>query len=205
MWSQHKSIMNLPGFFRIAPTFVFLAYFAAAVYADVCVWRNPERTMRKIFPEAHDYKTITTLISDEKREVIEKRLGEELAPGERHDWIYYEITGDKGEQLGYIIADAEKGEYGVIEMVMGITPDGKVTGLYIQRARERDDVFKSEKFLNQFVGKSIENPIKIGDDIKAEKASTAVKAVILGVRKMLIFYDELGKQKLNHDTNKSTK
>jgi hypothetical protein len=32
---------------------------SSTIFAEVCVWRNPERTMIKIFPEAGDYKTIT--------------------------------------------------------------------------------------------------------------------------------------------------
>ena len=38
-----------------------------------CIWRNPERTMIRIFPDAKDYKTITKKISAEDLEVIEER------------------------------------------------------------------------------------------------------------------------------------
>jgi len=172
-----------------------MLFLSTVVYADVCVWRNPERTMTKIFPDARDYKTITKIISDAKRESIEKRLGEKLTPGESKDWIYYEITGENGKTLGYITADAEKGEYGVIEIVMGITPDGKVKGIYIQRAMERDKEFKSKRFLEQLIGKTIKDSFQIGGDINVVNETIAVKAVVLGVRKMLIFYDELEKQK----------
>lgn len=193
MWRHFKRILSLRNNFRAILALTFLFFIALTAYADVCVWRNPERTMAKIFPEAGDYKTITKTISKEKKEIIEKRLGESLAPGESKDWIYYEITDRKGITLGYIIADAEKGEYGVIEMVMGITPDGKTVGLYIQRSREKDTEFKSDEFLRQFIGKTLKDPIQIGKDIKTASISIPVKAVILGVRKMLIFYDELGK------------
>ncbi|MEM5799955.1 MAG: hypothetical protein QXZ43_04815 [Candidatus Aenigmatarchaeota archaeon] len=172
----------------------YLLFFFSNLYAEVCVWRNPEKTMIKIFPKANDYKTITKVFGEDKRKVIEDRLGNKLAEGERKDWIYYEIKGSENKTLGYIIADAEKGEYGVIEIVMGITPDGKIEGIYIQRSREKDKNFKSEQFLKQFCGKTIKDPIKLGEDIKAVE-TIAVKAVILGVRKMLIFYDELGKQR----------
>lgn len=193
MWRHFKRILSLRNTFRVLLVLALLSFTSGRINADVCVWRNPERTMTKIYPEAGDYKTITKMISKEKKEVIEKRLGESLAPGESKDWIYYEITDRKGKTLGYIIADAEKGEYGVIEMVMGITPDGKVVGLYIQRSREKDKEFKSDEFLRQFIGKIVKDPIQIGKDIKVASNSIPVKGVILGVRKMLIFYDELGK------------
>ena len=111
--------------------------------------------------------------------------------GESKDWVYYELTGSLGKTIGFITADAEKGEYGVIEIIMGITPDGSVKGIYIQRARERDNEFKSNKFLGQFVGKTVKDPIQAGVDIKIQTSSIAVSAVVLGVRKMLIFFDEL--------------
>jgi hypothetical protein len=149
--------------------------------------------MTRIFPEAGDYKTITKIIGNEKKELIEKRLGEALTPRESKDWIYYEIIAGTGETLGYILADAEKGEYGVIEIIMGVTPDSKIKGVYIQRAREKDKEFKSDEFLRQFTSKTINDPLQVGAGIKTTDASVAVKAVILGVRKMLIFYDELGK------------
>jgi Na+-translocating ferredoxin:NAD+ oxidoreductase RnfG subunit len=168
---------------------LIFAFFAEAL-ADVCVWRDPERTMTKLFPEAKDYLTIDKKISAEVRERIERRLGKPLDPGERENWIYYEIKGSNGETLGHILTDAEKGEYGAIEIVMGVTPNGKIIGLYIQRARERDKTFRSKEFLEQFTGKTKEDRIQIGKDIKAE-STVATEQVAFGVRKMLVMFDEL--------------
>lgn len=195
MWRHYRHILNSLSIFSAIAIAFFVMGISTIAYADVCVWRNPERTMTKIFPDAGDYKTITKIISEEKRKTIEERLGGQLAAGESKDWIYYEITGKRGETLGYIIADAEKGEYGVIEIVMGIFPNGKVKEIYIQRSSEKDKEFKSKEFLEQFIGKTIKDPVQIGGDIKTGSQSTAVKAVMLGIRKMLIFYDELGKEK----------
>lgn len=142
--------------------------------ADVCVWRDPEKTMSKLFPTARDYKTIDRKISPEKRQVIEQRLGRTLDPGEREDWNYYRLTDDKGQPLGFVIADAEKGEYGVIEVVMGITTDGKVKAVYVQKARERNKEFKSPEFLAQFAGKTHKDGIQIGKDIRSAGKSRQI-------------------------------
>lgn len=167
---------------------------ASAAFADVCVWRDPERTMQKIFPQARDYETIERKISGGKLGSIENRLGKPLDPGEREDWIFYKIRGNKGDTLGFVLTDAEKGEYGAIEVVMGIAPEGKVTDVYIQRARERDNEFKSRGFLSQFIGKTKEDPIRVGRDIKA-KESLPAEQVSFAIRKMLIMYDELKKER----------
>lgn len=198
MWRHCRSIMSFRGSFRLL-LFALLLFTSSTAYAEVCVWRNPERTMTRIFPEAGDYKTIIKAISGEKKGSIEKRLGATLDPGESKEWMYYEITDGKGGTLGYIIADAEKGEMGIIEIVMGITPDGKVLGVYVQRARERDKEFKSDEFLKQFTGKNVKAHIQVGSDIKTAADSTSVRAVAFGVRKMLVFYDELKTERRKED------
>ncbi|HWC60796.1 MAG TPA: hypothetical protein VHC44_13965, partial [Verrucomicrobiae bacterium] len=104
---------------------------AAPVRADVCVWRDPERTMQRIFPEAHDYKTITVNMAD-KVSAIEKQLGAKMDDSEKGEFNYYEITGASGQKIGTIMALAGKGEYGVIEVVIGLDGNGKVVGAYIQ-------------------------------------------------------------------------
>jgi len=186
--------MSSPSIFNLLAALIVTVIVPSAAYADVCVWRDPERTMQKIFSKAKDYETIERKISGETLRLIEKRLGKPLDPGEREDWIFYKIRGHKGEPLGYVLTDAEKGEYGVIEIVMGITPEGTVTGVYIQRARERDKEFKSRDFLDQFIGKTKEGPFRIGKDIKTA-SSLPTEQVSFGVRKMLVMYDELKKEK----------
>lgn len=189
---RFKFIMTLSKLCKVA--LMLFIFGTANILADVCVWRNPERTMSTIFPEAKDYRTVDKKISPDKREIIEKKLNDKLAPGEREDWTYYKILGKDDQGLGCIIADAEKGEFGVIEIVMGITPDGKVKGVYIQRAREKKKEFKSKEFLSQFEGKTVKDSLALGKDIKVKEVSLPVKMTVLGIRKMLLFYEELANQ-----------
>jgi len=186
MNSLFRSIGLLLGLFSLISTSV------SAQELFICVWRNPERTMARIFPEARDYKTVTREISPQKREIIEERLGSQLLPGQQETFQYYELLDMKGSLLGYIIASAQRGEFGVIEFVFGLDRDIKINGIYIQRARERDREFRKREFLKQFIGKGVQDvdKMQIGKDIKAEK-TTGTTAVILGIRKELITLDEL--------------
>ena len=184
-----RHILNLLNSFSLLILAVAV-FWASTGYADVCVWRDPERTMQKIFPKANDYETIERKISGETLRLIENRLGKPLDPGEREDWIFYKIRGAKGETLGYVLTDAERGEYVAIEIVVGITPDGRIVGVYIQRARERDKEFRSKEFLAQFAGKTNADPIQAGKDIKGGK-TVPVERVAYGVKKVLVMYDEL--------------
>lgn len=181
-------IYRFIGFLVIVFSLVQETPFAQEVY--ICVWRNPERTMNKIFPQAKDYKTITKKISKEKREQIENRLGSQLLPGQREQYQYYEMIDDKGNLIGYIIAASQKGEYGAIEFVFGLDKDKKIIGIYIQRARERNKEFQKKEFLDQFIGKSIKDERDLENLIKVKK-TPGTSAVILGIRKELITFNEL--------------
>lgn len=170
-----------------------LMLLAAPLMADVCVWRDPERTMALIFPKAKDYQSLTRKISPEARARIEQRLGMPLDESEREEWGSYRISGPGSQELGRIIACAQKGEYGVIEVVMGVSSEGRIVGVSIQRSRERvNTALKSPTFLRQFEGKSLKNPLRIGEDLRGiPEGDRAAEAVALAVRKMLLLFSEL--------------
>jgi hypothetical protein len=150
--------------------------------------------MQKIFPDARDYKTVTVKMAPERIAATERLLGEKLDPSEKAEFNFYEIVGavrGKPLKIGTIMALAGKGEYGAIEVVIGVDDDGRIVGAYIQRSRERvSKALKSPAFLNQFVGKSKRDGFQVGQHIvpasaEAELASRIVASV---VRKMLIFH-----------------
>ncbi|HPQ42005.1 MAG TPA: hypothetical protein PLV45_16675, partial [bacterium] len=86
----------------------------------LCVWRNPERTMTRVFPDADDYKTVTLDISDADRAAIEAELGFSLLPGQEKQFVFYDMLNKDGGSIGTIIAASQKGEYGIVEFVFGL-------------------------------------------------------------------------------------
>lgn len=164
--------------------FVGLLSVSITLHADVCVWRDPERTMLRLFPEARDYRTVTRKLDGADIARIEQLIGEPLEPGEKTEFNFYEITGARGS-LGWVMALAGMGEYGVIEAVVGLEPDHRVRGVYLQRVRERKaDALKSPAFLDQFKGKRARDPLTASPVPGAEKASHEIARV---VKKMLAF------------------
>ncbi len=180
--------------FRLTSLFLLFFSLSASVSAEetyVCIWRNPERTMMRIFPEAEDYKTIRKKISPEQLKTIEGRAGK-LLPGQRELFQYFELTDNTNRPLGYIFASSQKGEYGAIEFVFGLDNDKKINGIYIQRSRERNNEFKKKAFLDRFIGRGITDieSMETGKDIKAD-SSTGNLAVLSGVKKELAAFDLL--------------
>ena len=170
-----------------------LVALATPVWADVCVWRDPERTMQRIFPAARDYKTVTVKITADKASAIEKVLGAKLDESEKGEFNFYEIVGlvqGKPQKLGTLIALAGTGEYGVIEVVIGVDPNGRIVGSYIQRSRERvTHALESPDFLIQFKGKSKDDPFDVGSAVKpaAGDALEASRTIAFVIKKMLVF------------------
>lgn len=183
--------------FSLVLGFLLLQLTASTLFADVCVWRDPERTMQKIFPQARDYKARTEKMTPDRMAAIEKAIGVPLEATERKEFDLYEITGEvdgKVQTIGTILALAGKGEYGTIEVVVGVDAIGKVVGVYIQRSRERvTKALQSSEFLKQFAGKTKTDGFDIGKDIKpaSPDAEAASRVVAFVVKKMLVFHDVL--------------
>lgn len=153
--------------------------------------------MQKLFPQARDYKTRTLKMTPERIAAIERAIGAKLEDTERKEFDLYEITGlqdGKSQKLGTVLALAGKGEYGSIEVVVGVDGVGKLTGAYIQRARERSSkALQSPEFLNQFAGKTKTDGFDMGKDLKpaSPEAEAASRVVAFVVKKMLVFHDVL--------------
>lgn len=187
--------MNFKDCFSRAATFAVSVLLAASAYADVCVWRDPERTMQRLFPNARDYKSVIVKLTPQHIAAIEKVLGSKLDPTESREYNFYDITGVTGgrpSRLGMVMALAGKGEYGAIEVVLGLDPGNRIVGVYVQRAREKGrKALESEAFLKQFAGKTF------GDDIRGElrpaspDTVAASRTIATVVHKMLIFHDVL--------------
>ncbi|MBD3244162.1 MAG: hypothetical protein GF331_26460 [Chitinivibrionales bacterium] len=146
--------------------------------------------MTRIFPDAKDYLTVNEKISADQLKAIEETLGFEVLPGQRDVFQYFKMTGENGKRIGTIIAVTQKGEYGAIETVFGLDTNLVIKGLYVQRARERDQRFKKREFLDLFVGRKAEEALSFGK-LYTGDTTPGTTAVIRGLKKALVTYDIL--------------
>lgn len=179
--------------FRLFFIYVFVFSFLPplAAFADVCVWRDPERTMTRLFPDAQDYLTVDRKLDPTSIAAIEKILREPLEETEKKEYSFYEIRAGK-RSLGLVMALAGTGEYGTIETVVGVNPDGSIRGVYLQRIRERQrEELSADAFLEQFKGKTLHDDFTIKNVPGAETASKEIARII---KKMLAFHAVLNPQ-----------
>ena len=163
---------------------------AAAQEVFLCVWRNPERTMTRLFPDARDYRTVNRRIGTAQRAQIEERLGFALLPGQHDAFQYFEMLGRSSERIGHVIAASQRGQFGAIEFVLGLDTAGVVNGLYIQRARERDLAFRSQEFLDSLRGSAVGATSSLAARERQED-NHGRKAVMQGVLKELVVFGVL--------------
>ena len=200
MNSRFRSTTNSAVIYRRAVlALVVLLSSVVPARADVCVWRDPERTMQKLFPAARDYKTITVKFDPVTVRTLEQAFGGPFEEASAGEFNFYDIMGvvqGKPEKLGTLMALAGRGEYGVIEVVIGVDTGGKIIGAYIQRSRERATrALQSAAFLSQFNGKTNADTLVVGTGLKpaGADAEAASRIVALVIRKMLVFHDVLAK------------
>lgn len=171
----------------------FLLAFPPPASAALCVWRNPDRDIRELYG-ADSYKTLWVKVGN-KRAVLEKRIGSKLDPDETEFrfWPVYK----NGKRVGTITTHLGKGDYGAIEVVIALKHDDRkvwVSAVRIQRDREKyRKELHSEAFLKQFSGKTSQDPLQIGKDLKAAhpKALQGSRVVALSVKKLLVAFEEL--------------
>ena len=146
--------------------------------------------MNRLFPQARDYRTLNTRITAEERAAVEEALGFELLPGQRDRFEYFELTGPDGVQLGYVIAASQRGEFGAIEFVLGLSREHAVNGMYIQRTRERDRAFAESTFLESLTGSTPDDVPVLAERMQGE-TNHGRRVVLQGVMKELATFRHL--------------
>ena len=197
---------------------LIMAPLSAAVGCDL---NDPDRDVKRLFPESTGYKTLYVSI-DQKggagllREV-EARLGDRFQGlYETVDVPYtmYQIFRGK-ELIGYIHGVNQKGRYGGIQVFLALDLEGRIRALYFQKLTSQHAAsLRDAKFGEQFVGLSLKD--FYGYDVVSHKATgdsraanirnpapeaeADFRAALRGAKKNLILVDEflLGNRHLTY-------
>jgi len=99
-------------------------------------------------------------------------------------------AGKEGELLGLAywttdIEPLERGFDGPIKMLVGLSTEGKITGVIVTDHREPYGYFSVDlpEFPKQFEGKSVSDPFKVGQDVDAiSRATISVTSASRAIR-----------------------
>jgi hypothetical protein len=164
--------------------------------APLCPWREPERDLQRFFPGATGSHEELRILSHLRVALIHD-LGRPLTAEELLLRPYRVLRGS--ERLGTVLVRRVKGEFGAIELVLAVTPDGRVRGLRLQRQREPTSIaaaLTAPGWLGAFEGKTADSPLQPGEDLPrvSDTTRTSAVAVAEGVRSLLILLRAAEKQ-----------
>lgn len=162
----------------------------------MCAWRNPSSDMAAFFPGADSYHTRLMVLSG-LRVPIRQRLG--VYPDA--DVLYAYTVFRRGARCGEVLTHRVAGEYGAMEVVVGVDAQGRVTGMRLQRLREPDAVARAltaPAWDGAFRGKTAGDAWRLGQDIPDVPPPARVSAgkVVDAVRALLIEYDVARRSKV---------
>jgi len=170
-----------------------------------CSLNDPDRDIKRIFPESTGYKTEYITIEErggkELAKEIEDRLGDKLdSVYETLDvpYSYYTVLESK-KTIGYAHGVNQKGTYGGMQIILATDLEGKIIDFYYQRISSPESKkFRNKTFTGQFIGINLkdfyENKLS-GIKDPSEKSHEDFLLTIRGIRKNLILLDEF---KLNN-------
>lgn len=153
---------------------IFQAVFPLLCLADAYITAG--QAIREIFPDYQEYKEeLHTTQEGQKVDVFEVSKERKL--------------------IGWAAVLDEKGMKEPITFLAGISTEAKVLGVYVLEYHEPFGFeIKEKSFLGQFQGKSIGNPLTVGEDIDAvTHATISSKAAAVAVKKALKVIDDLKK------------
>lgn len=157
-----------------------------------------EEAIKFIFPDVKEIKIEKHRLTSEQKKRLEKKLGFKLRSNHDMSYTFY-IGFSDSDIIGYVYIDVIEGKNGPITYSVGITPEGKVKDLAIVSLYEIwGRGIKQRKFLEQFINSFYTDTLKTEKKIDAITGATvSTHAVISGIKKALILYNEFyGKRDL---------
>ena len=99
-------------------------------------------------------------------------------------------TGWRGDTvLGFAVIDVHDVRTLPEAFMVVLTPEGKVRSLRILAFHEPLDYLPPQRWYDQFEGKDLDQPLKLGDDVHGVIGATlSARATTYGVRRALALY-----------------
>lgn len=201
--------------FLLIPLF-FAALFCRIAFAAVgCELNDPDRDIKKAFPQSTGYKTDFVTIAEKGGEKLKAKIEEKL--GDKFDalyesldvpYTYYTILKGK-DVLGYMHGVNQKGLYGGMQLIMSTDPEGKIILFYYQKLSSPEAAkLKDKSFTGQFSGLVLDDFYKTGEpESRISKIGDPTKNshedfrfTLRGLKKNIILLNEfILKDKKNED------
>ena len=102
-------------------------------------------------------------------------------------FVYYTVVDANNRELGTMFSVDAPGMKGGVDLTIGVRPDGTIASVMVMENNE-DLPLSSHQFLDQLQGKTIESPLKLGEDIRYVGNPKSGQAMLNGVRRGLYLW-----------------
>jgi len=193
-----------------------------------CDLNDPDRDVKRLFPDSTGYKTLYVSIAQKGGEALLREVEARL--GDRFQGLYetievpytmYQVFRGK-ELIGYIHGVNQKGQYGGIQVFLALDLEGTIRAFYFQKlTSQHAKSLRDAKFGQQFVGLSLKDfydydivtrqttgERRVGRiQNPAPEAESDFRAALRAAKKNLILVDEflLGNRYLEYFQEKTGK
>lgn len=163
------------------------------VFAEILC--SVQDAVKILLPQAQDITEEIKTLSDEQKKIISKTAGVQFDPELDKEYCF-SIAKTDGRIVGYAVQDNVKGKWGVIKYMLALEPDGKVKDVVVLELKERRGrPVKERRFLDQFIGKTTKDQIKLNKDIRGVSGATiSSSGMSNGIRKMVYVFNEVYKK-----------
>jgi hypothetical protein len=177
----------------VAGLLVLPSVLAAAVG---CSLTDPDRDIKRIFPQSTGYKTSFVTLKEKNQEqggggggqegvdkilkAVEAKLGDKLDPVyEDVDVPYAFYTVLKGKEIiGLVHGVNQKGMYGGMQLVLATDLAGKIVDFYYQKISSPEaSKFRDKAFTQQFRGLTLDDFLLHDGQVKKEGARDRVAEI----------------------------
>jgi hypothetical protein len=155
--------------------------------AEFHAYQTLDDALREVFAGADSTWTETWTPDDAARSALAAQLGAPQPPGE----IVFHRARAGGRDLGWAVTTDEIGLHEPITMLVTVTAGHEVGPVRVLVFREsRGGEVRRKRFLEQFLGKTRADPLRITRDIDAVTGATySSRAVTAGVKRVLALVD----------------
>jgi hypothetical protein len=140
----------------LAILMIFINILFSAVGCDL---NDPDKDVKRLFPESDGYKTTYRSIQREGGALLLSKIESQL--GDKFTGLYetidnpytlYEITQNR-QTIGYIHGVNQKGKYGGLQVFLALDKNGVIVGVYFQKLSSKyGKQFRNDDFTSLFKG-----------------------------------------------------
>lgn len=159
--------------------------FSTAGYAQQ--YMSVDEAKKSLFPEAESFSVREVVLDETAKGLIEQKSGVRV-----RDTAFKVYRAEaKGKKLGWVFIDRVIGKHEFITYACAVSEDGSVRGIEILDYRETyGGEVGHPKWRAQFEGKRLNEPFKLGKDIKNISGGTlSCKNITNGVKRLLVTYE----------------